>query len=157
MLFMMVVIFMFSTQNITDTMKTSDTIVTPIENQIKASSDKTFEDEKAETDYWKKIKGKLDKLVRKSAHAFNFCVLGIFTMLFFKSLGMKTEDAIMVTIALCALYAGSDELHQKLVDGRNSRFEDVCIDMFGTWIGITLTYLGGKITTLNGKKTRIMG
>jgi VanZ family protein len=145
MLFMMVVIFMFSTQNFTETMKTSDTIVNPIENQIKANSSKTFEDETAETKYWKTIKSKLDKLVRKSAHAFNFCLLGLFAMLFFKSLGLETGDAVMAAIAICAVYAGSDELHQKLVDGRNSRFEDVCIDMFGAWIGITITYLGGKI------------
>lgn len=145
-------IFMFSSQNFDNTMKTSDTIVKPIENRIKSKTDKTFETEKAEKDYWKKVELKLDKLVRKTAHGIIFGVLGLFVMLFLKSIGLKTEDAIMLTMIFCGLYAGSDELHQKLIKGRDCRFEDVCIDMFGSWVAVLGIYIRDKIVHLMERK-----
>lgn len=142
-------IFLFSSQNFTNTIKTSDTIVKPIENRMKAKTDKTFDTEKAEKDYWKNMKGKLDKLVRKSAHGIIFGILGFFTMLFFKSVGMKTGDAVVLTMVFCGFYAGSDELHQRFVKGRDCRFEDVCIDMFGAWIAVLGVYLWDKLMPFN--------
>lgn len=141
----MAAIFMFSSENFDNTMKTSDIIVKPIESRIKEKSDKAFDTEKSETDYWKKLKQKLDKVVRKSAHVIIFGLLGMFSILFFISIGLSWGDAIMAAIWLCALYAGSDELHQKFIKGRDCRMEDVCIDTFGAWIGITVIYLADKI------------
>lgn len=152
MLVMMAVIFLFSAENFDNTMKTSDVIVKPIETRMKATSDKTFKSEKAEADYWKKIEDKLDKAVRKSAHGINFAVLGIFSVLFFCSIGFRWEDAIMAAIALCFVYACSDELHQKLIKGRDCRIEDICIDTFGAWIGVTLVYLYNKIRRFKMRK-----
>lgn len=149
MLMTMAAIFMFSAQNFENTMKTSDVIVKPVENHIKKTTDKTFETEKAETDYWKKLESKLDLIVRKSAHGFIFGILGLFSVLFFKSLSLEWADAIMYAILLCMLYALSDELlHQKKVDGRNARFQDVCIDTFGAWVGTAIIYFSDKIDRL---------
>lgn len=140
---------MFSAQNFENTMKTSDVIVKPVENHIKKTTDKTFESEKAEKDYWKKFESKLDLIVRKSAHGFIFGILGLFSLLFFKSLSLEWADAIMYAILFCMLYALSDELlHQKKVDGRNARFQDVCIDTFGAWVGTAVVYAVHKIKKL---------
>jgi hypothetical protein len=152
MLLTMAAIFCLSTQNGTDTNKTSGVVVKPIESRIKASSDKTFENEKAKNDYWKKVKNKINVAVRKSAHAIIFGVLGLFTILFFTSLGLNMDDAIVCTIVLCGLYAGSDEFHQHFVDGRTPRFSDVCIDMFGAWVSVLLVYVKGKLKAANVKR-----
>jgi VanZ family protein len=152
MLLTMAAIFCLSTQNGTDTNKTSGVVVNPIENKIKASSDKIFESENAETDYWKKVKNKINAAVRKSAHAVIFGVLGLFTILFFTSLGLDMGDAIVLTMLLCGLYAGSDEFHQHFVDGRTPRFSDVCIDMFGAWVSVLLVYVKGKLKVLYVKR-----
>jgi hypothetical protein len=147
----MATIFCLSTQNGTETNKTSGAVVKPIESRIKASSEKTFESEKAETDYWKKIKDKINLAVRKSAHAIIFGILGLFTILFFTSLGLDMGDAIVLTMLFCGLYAGSDEFHQHFVDGRTPRFSDMCIDMFGAWVSVLLVYIKNKIFKLRNK------
>ena len=151
MLIIMAAIFGFSSQNRSNTNKTSDVIVKPIENTIKANSTKTFEDEKAENSYWKKINSKIDKAVRKSAHIFIYGVLGIFSLLFFRSIGLRWEDAIMLAILLSALYGVSDELHQGFINGRDARAEDICIDTFGAWVGTLIVYIFHKIKLLRLK------
>ena len=145
-------IFMFSAQDSKDTAKTSDTIVKPIENRIKTKSDKTFKTEKAEKDYWKKINHKVDKFVRKTAHGIIYGVLGFFTIMFLRSIGVPMGDAIVLTMMLCGGYGACDELHQKGVEGRTCRFSDVCIDMFGAWVTTTCVYVADKIVGYNRKK-----
>ena len=138
-------IFAFSSDNGKDTNQKSNLIVDPIETTIKATSDKTFESEKEETNYWKNVRSKISTAVRKTAHTIIYCLLSIFTLLFFKSLDLEAADAIMMTILLCALYAASDELHQHFSNGRDCKFSDVCIDTFGAWIGTMLVYITGKL------------
>ena len=75
----MLTIFGFSSQNYESTMKTSDTIVKPIENAVKKDSS-NFADTKTEKNYKKKLENKLDKAVRKSAHMTIFGVLGIYSL-----------------------------------------------------------------------------
>ena len=43
------------------------------------------------------------------------------------------------------MYAASDELHQKFVDGRSAEIRDVCIDTCGVILGILLVILAVKI------------
>lgn len=131
----MVVIFGFSNQTYEQTMKTSDMIVKPIESGVMADTS-DFENEKEEQDYIKKLESKLDKAVRKSAHMIIFGVLAVFVYLLCKSFGMHDADAIMLTLLACGLYAGTDELHQKFVNGRTSQFTDVCVDEMGTIISL---------------------
>ena len=75
-------------------------------------------------------------VVRKSAHLFEFCVLGVFAM--FLSLWLKKE--CWKTIILGFLYvffiACADEFIQRFT-GRGAAFSDVMIDMVGASIGIT--------------------
>ena len=133
----MAAIFGFSSQTYDQTMKTSDVIVKPIENTVRKDSSE-FESEKEEQDYIKKLEGKLDKAVRKSAHMIIFGVLALFVYLLCKSFGMSDADAIVLTLVVCAVYAGSDELHQKFVDGRTSQFADVCVDEFGAVVSVVI-------------------
>ena len=141
----MTIIFLFSSQNYDETMKTSDLIVKPIENVIKENTDKTFETEKEEESYFKKIESKLDVAVRKCAHMTLFAIFAIFVFLWLKSFDIDNYNAIMLTLVICGLYAGFDELHQHFVDKRNARLTDVCIDEFGVVISMALAWFYIKI------------
>ena len=39
-----------------------------------------------------------------------------------------------------AAYAGSDELHQKLIDGRSGQISDVLLDSCGVFLGAALAW-----------------
>lgn len=143
----MAAIFAFSSQTHEQTIKTSDIIVKPIENSVKKDSSE-FESEKEEQDYIKKLEGKLDKAVRKSAHIVIYGILALFVYLLCKSFGMSDADSIIMTLVVCAVYAGTDELHQKFVKGRTSQFADVCIDEFGCVISLVVLYLISNVKKL---------
>lgn len=145
----MAAIFGFSSQTYDQTMKTSDVVVKPIENTVRKDSSE-FESEKEEQDYIKKLEGKLDTAVRKSAHMIIFGVLAVFVYMLCKSFGMSDADAIVMTLVVCAVYAGSDEWHQKFVDGRKSQFADVCVDEFGAVAGVVI------VRTLKKLKLRLI-
>ena len=133
----MAAIFGFSSQTYDQTMKTSDVVVKPIENTVRKDSSE-FESEKEEQDYIKKLEGKLDMAVRKSAHMIIFGVLALFVYLLCKSFGMSDADAVVMTLVVCAVYAGTDEWHQKFVKGRTSQFTDVCVDEFGAVVSTVI-------------------
>lgn len=137
-------IFGFSSQTYKQTMKTSNIITIPIENQVKKEN-LEFKSEKEKKVYLDKLKYKIDKTVRKGAHILIFGILAVFLYLLCKSFGMEDADAIILTLVLCAVYAGSDEWHQKFVDGRTSQFIDVCVDEFGAVIALIICRLLKKV------------
>lgn len=147
----MTVIFLFSSQNYDETMQTSDLIVKPIENVIKENTDKTFETEKEEESYFKKIEGKLDIAVRKGAHMTLFAILAIFVFLWLKSFNIDNYNAAMFTLVICGLYAGFDELHQNFVNKRDTRFTDICIDEFGAVISMFFIWTKDKLGDYFGR------
>ena len=137
----MTAIFLFSNQNYDDTMKTSDLIVKPIENVIKENTGKTFETAKEEKNYFNKIESKLDSVVRKCAHVMLFAILALCLYLWFRSFDISNYNSVMLTLLICGLYAGFDELHQHFMYKRNARLTDVCIDETGSIIGLILIWL----------------
>lgn len=46
------------------------------------------------------------------------------------------KDILKLSILICMLYACSDEIHQLFVSGRSGKVLDVCIDTFGSLMGI---------------------
>lgn len=77
--------------------------------------------------------------VRKAAHFSEFALLGVSLRLLFGALRIPTP--IPWAWLAGTLYACSDELHQSLVDGRASMWQDVAIDSAGALAGILLTSL----------------
>ncbi len=57
----------------------------------------------------------------------------------------------MLTLVICGLYAGFDELHQHFADKRNARLTDMCIDEYGAVISIVLAWLFAKIKNIQMK------
>lgn len=82
-----------------------------------------------------------DHLVRKTAHASEYAILGILTGLLLLSYRKSYRFVAPLALLICAAYAASDEAHQILVSGRSPQVTDVLIDTGGAVIGIVLLVL----------------
>ena len=80
-------------------------------------------------------------LARKTAHFLAYMALGMLTSgaLFQYELKMKTR--IAAAMAICVLYAASDEIHQLFVPGRSGMAIDVLLDSCGAATGVLLVFL----------------
>lgn len=94
-----------------------------------------------------------DHIVRKNAHFFAYLVLGILVMNALRRSEVSGIKVAILTLGICALYAGSDEMHQLFVAGRSGQIIDVFIDSSGTFIGIGLY---GAFIKLMGKNKKII-
>jgi VanZ family protein len=72
--------------------------------------------------------GGWDLLLRKVAHVTEYAVLG--------ALLLRATRRPGLALALAALYAVSDEVHQHFVEGRHAALVDVLIDSTGALVGI---------------------
>ena len=84
---------------------------------------------------------KIDLIIRKNAHAFEYCVLALFVANSIFLFGVKGRNALTSIMFICLLYAVTDEFHQLFVQGRGSLVSDVLIDFGGSLIGLGLFYL----------------
>ena len=79
---------------------------------------------------------------RKSAHCSIYGVLGVFSFLTFVSYRRIAYSArIIISLAVCLIWAVSDEIHQLFVDGRSCEFRDMAIDWCGVFFGIAVFYI----------------
>jgi len=88
---------------------------------------------------------KLNLIIRKNAHAFEYCMLSIAVCLILSEFGLKGKNAVIYVMFICLLYAVLDEFHQLYVPGRTSSVRDVLIDFLGSIIGMSFYYLVHKI------------
>ena len=77
-----------------------------------------------------------DKLI----HFIEYAIFGIFLMLAFTNMrSVKVvRSAIMISLIVGICYAGTDEIHQWFVPGRNSSIFDLIADAAGVVIGVIL-------------------
>ncbi len=80
-------------------------------------------------------------LVRKAAHFSIYALLGISVYQMFSSDPRTKEKALLLSLAICFLYACSDEAHQLLSEGRSGQFSDVLLDTCGSLCGAYFTRL----------------
>ncbi|MBM7582188.1 VanZ family protein [Caldicoprobacter guelmensis] len=78
----------------------------------------------------------LNYLVRKVAHFAVYFVLGVLTANALEISGVPTFKAFALALAICIVYAATDEIHQLFVPGRGSQIKDVLIDSAGAAVGI---------------------
>ncbi len=88
---------------------------------------------------------RLDHRVRKNAHLFTYLILGVLMMNALRRSGISGYRVIVLSFVICALYAGSDEVHQLFVQGRGAEVKDVVIDSVGALLGIGLYSLMAKV------------
>lgn len=86
-------------------------------------------------------------IVRKSAHFCAYLLLAVLSFQFFE--GLKKPSGILkrsgAVLIFCALYAASDEIHQRFVPNRCGQLRDVLIDCSGALVGIILSIAVMKI------------
>lgn len=98
--------------------------------------------------------------VRKCAHFTEYALLGFMLRLCLESwIGRLTEKKhvlLILALLIGALYAGTDELHQLLIDGRSGQWTDVLLDscgvLTGALIGTLLVRLSEKRRGKNAKE-----
>lgn len=124
LIFIMTAIFVFSSQPADESQKLSDGLLNRVEIYF---------------GFLFKIGGDPGKSIRKYAHFIEYMSMGVFSALFFAELYISAPKRLIrsgiVSLALCVLYACSDEIHQLFVPGRVCRAADVCIDSAGALIG----------------------
>ena len=138
------VIFLFSCESATDSTKTSKSftkqVIIVVEKITKVDLNEIGKN---------KMIDKTFKLVRKSAHFFEYFVLAILLMFFLKNYFEVNLKLVMIVCILCLLYSITDEIHQLFVPGRTGRVVDVLVDFLGTSLGsfsyYFICYKGKKI------------
>jgi len=83
---------------------------------------------------------KINIVIRKNAHAFEYCLLAVIVSNFLFLIGMRGKKALTTIMFICLLFAEGDEFHQLFVPGRTALVSDVLIDFVGSLIGIGLFY-----------------
>jgi VanZ family protein len=89
--------------------------------------------------------------VRKTAHFFEYLVLGSLLFMGFLDRARIARTVLLVFIA-GIFFAVSDELHQCFVPGRTMRFVDCIIDTMGIGTAVCALLLVGKKATVRRKK-----
>ena len=123
----MVVIFLFSAQTGDSSGNTSGEIV----KWVIGLFYRNFAEMPAEKQT--KILEVVHLLIRKGAHFTEYAVLAMLV-----SNALRMPHRWWISIAFCALYAVTDEIHQYFVPDRACRFSDVCIDTAGGACGMAM-------------------
>ena len=98
------------------------------------------------------IYAKIDHIVRKTAHFTIFTALGFLTSCAAGKRKLLSRSSAVV-LAICFMYACSDEIHQYFVPGRACRPLDVLIDTSGSLTGILISLLCMTLASAILRKT----
>ena len=130
----MLTIFLFSHENSNNSTSTSKKVVKEVVSIVMKDDTETME----------KLETTLDDnliIVRKCAHILEFFILGFLLINMLKDYKKISYGIIALCIALCLLYACTDEIHQLFISGRTAKALDIGIDTFGATLGIFTYYL----------------
>ncbi|MBR4473163.1 MAG: VanZ family protein [Oscillospiraceae bacterium] len=130
-LLMMLVIFLFSAQEGTDSGSLSKWLAESAFGRALLRILPRLSDQGVEHD------------LRKYAHMAEYTMLAIPAFGFFCELLLRRKvwPAFLTALLFCFLYACSDEFHQLFVPGRAGLFSDVLIDMVGVLFGLMFASL----------------
>lgn len=138
----MAVIFLFSAQTGDASSQTSGGIVSRIVALVYPGFDSLSAAEQlAVLDVWQTI-------VRKGAHFCAYALLGALVANAIRTYNFSGHLRWGIPVAVSAVYAVTDEIHQFFVPGRSCQIVDVCIDTagaaFGTAMFALAVFLIGK-------------
>lgn len=121
----MIIIFIMSSFDATESANQSNFIVNIITNIFKIENIEV-----------------LSFIIRKLAHFTEYLILGFLTI------NMLNKNDIskkyLISILICLIYATSDEIHQIFAPGRACQIKDILIDSIGSITGIYLYKLISK-------------
>ncbi len=82
--------------------------------------------------------GAWDTLFKKGGHLLGYALLGAAYLRGLAGSGRPSMREVGAAVLLAALYAGSDELHQRMTPDRTPSWTDVGIDTLGAVVGAGL-------------------
>ena len=153
----MITVFIFSSQDGTQTLNTSGAFIQVIDSTLnnvesnntnKTDTVNTQDNNNKKYNYSKE----LQTFVRKNAHYFLYTVGGIILSVFFYAFLKENKKIYAFAILTGMIYAMSDEFHQKFIAGRTSRITDVGIDTLGVITGTILFMIFINILIKSRKK-----
>lgn len=144
----MLVIFLFSSQNVDASDGLSGKITRVLMKILKKIGELFPKGAEGNTEYDPNYSffNDLNHYVRKLAHVTEYALLGG-TLTWHLNAHTKYKNIVfsykycLIGILTGFLYACSDEIHQIFVDGRGAQFKDVLIDTFGVCLGIGIVYI----------------
>lgn len=89
---------------------------------------------------------RLNGIVRESAHGVVYLVLALLVFNTFRKNGIPGGKTFLLTIAVCAFYAATDEIHQLFVPGRAGELFDFAVDFTGALTGSLLFFLFNSVS-----------
>ena len=127
---MCVLIFGFSAQDGDTSMKTSGMIAEPIARVISTATGRTT------PSGYEAVLMDVQAVVRKTAHFFEYALLGLLIFLLHVSYDRKYR--VIPSWILAIVYAAGDEVHQWIGGSRTGMWQDVLLDACGAIAGILL-------------------
>ena len=155
----MITVFIFSSQDGTQTLNTSGAFIHVIDSTLnQVESNNTNKTDTVNTQYDNNDKynysEELQTFVRKNAHYFLYTIGGIILSVFFYAFFKENNKICLFAILTGMLYAMSDEFHQRFVAGRTSRITDIGIDTLGVITGAILVMIFINILKKSRKRKK---
>ena len=153
----MITVFIFSSQDGTQSLNTTGAFIQVIDstlNNVESNNTNKTDTVNTQDNNNKKYNysQELQTFVRKNAHYFLYTVGGIILSVFFYAFLKNNKKIYIFAILTGMLYAMSDEIHQRFVEGRTSRITDVGIDTLGIITGTILFMIFVNILIKSRKK-----
>ena len=82
--------------------------------------------------------GNWDEFFKKGGHMLGYALLATAFYHALNSSKRSIKQKLILVLCIVALYAASDEFHQRFTPGRTASFRDVGIDVAGGLIGIAV-------------------
>lgn len=143
-IFMMYVIFSFSSQTGTD----SSSLSYEVSEIIIEAADEAFDMEWTSAQKSANIQS-IHPYVRKLAHVTEYFLLAVSVSFPLYVYGIRGIWLVILAGGFCVAFACLDEYHQSFVAGRTATSRDVMIDSIGIFIGVILV----RIVCFIGRKT----
>lgn len=131
-LMIMIIIFNFSSQNGTGSSEISTKVTRVICRII------FFDYEHMTAEQQMFVVTHLHSFVRKLAHFAVYMMLGVFSYAAILPYKKELKKPAFLALAVCAVYAVCDEIHQHFVPGRSMRIRDMILDSVGSLFGIII-------------------
>ncbi len=111
--------------------KSKKTINEIIEKSVETTNNWGITDKHPSNSKIEQIIEKLNKPLRKVAHASEYLILTILLIVALMNSGVKGKTVFIIALIICFLYACTDEYHQTFVNDRTGQFTDTLIDTLG--------------------------
>ena len=156
----MITVFIFSSQDGTQTLNTSGAFIQVIDstlNNVESNNTNKTDTVNTQDNNNKKYNysQELQTFVRKNAHYFLYTIGGIILSVFFYAFFKENNKIYLFAILTGMFYAMSDEFHQRFVAGRTSRITDIGIDTLGVITGTILVMIFINILKKSRKRKNL--